>query len=205
MKVTPFQPTAYEMPTPKTVVSRSSMFSLPASAPDRVDFRSSRIAPRPLFGNSDSQSAGATSAPGFAPRNIGDSARNTVIITRQMVQTYANLVNDLNPIHVDEDTGKASIFGRNIAHGMLVGGLFGPIVVNQLIGPGAVYLKQTLEFKAPVPVDETVTAEVTVQNVKRKPDKDIYTLQTQVLLPSGKPAIIGEAVILKPADSPLSA
>lgn len=129
-------------------------------------------------------------------REAGDAASNTVTISEQMVKLYAALTGDENPIHVDKETGRKSIFGVNIAHGMLVGSLFGPIIVNQLIGPGVLYRKQTLEFEAPVPIGEAVTAVVTVREVKHKPDKDVYILQTDCFLPSGQRAITGEAVII---------
>jgi acyl dehydratase len=129
-------------------------------------------------------------------REAGDLASHTVVISEQMVKLYAALTGDENPIHIDKESGRKSIFGVNIAHGMLVGSLFGPIIVNQLIGPGVLYRKQTLEFEAPVPIGEEVTATVTVREVKSKPDKDIYILQTDCFLPSGQRAITGEAVII---------
>jgi 3-hydroxybutyryl-CoA dehydratase len=133
-------------------------------------------------------------------REVGDKATNTVIITEQMVKIYAALMQDENPIHIDKDTGQQSIFGVNIAHGMLVGSLFGPIIVNQLIGPGVLYRKQTLEFDAPVPIGEEVTAVVTVTEAKHKPDKDVYVLQTECFLQDGKRVITGEAVIIVLAE-----
>lgn len=134
--------------------------------------------------------------PSMRSREAGESVRQTVQITEEMVHRYADLVDDHNPIHIDPESGRKSIFGVNIAHGMLVGSLFGPLLVNELLGPGILYRKQTLEFEAPVPVGEAVTAVITVQEVKRKPDKDIYILQTECFLPDGKRAINGEAVII---------
>ncbi len=129
-------------------------------------------------------------------REVGDKASHKTVITEQMVKLYAALTGDENPIHVDKATGKQSIFGVNIAHGMLVGSLFGPIVVNQLIGPGVLYRKQTLEFDAPVPIGEEVTAVVTVKEVKNKPDKDIYVLETECFREDGTRVITGEAVLI---------
>ncbi len=129
-------------------------------------------------------------------RKVDDAAEHTVIITERMVKVYAALTGDENPIHVDKETGRKSIFGANIAHGMLVGSLFGPVIVNKLIGPGAIYRKQSLEFEAPVPIGETVKAVVTVREAKHKPDKDVYVLQTECFLESGTRVINGEAVIL---------
>lgn len=132
----------------------------------------------------------------YVSLDIGTSAEETVQISESMVHIYADLMNDHNPIHVDKETGRKSIFGTNIAHGMLVGGLFGPIIVNQLIGPGAIYRKQSLEFEAPVPIGEDVRAVVTVDNLVQKPNKDFYTLRTECFLADGKRVIAGEAVIV---------
>jgi 3-hydroxybutyryl-CoA dehydratase len=129
-------------------------------------------------------------------RDAGDSARHTTQITDQMVKIYAALVQDENPIHVDPETGRRSIFGANIAHGMLVGSLFGPVVVNQLIGPGCIYRKQILEFEAPVPIGEEVTAVVTILDAKHKADKDVYVLLTECFRGDGTRVITGEAVII---------
>lgn len=129
-------------------------------------------------------------------RKVGDAAEHTVVITERMVKIYAALTGDENPIHVDPETGRKSVFGSNIAHGMLVGSLFGPVIVNQLIGPGAIYRKQSLEFEAPVPIGESVRAVVTVREAKHKPDKDVYVLQTECFLEDNTRVINGEAVIL---------
>ncbi|MBY0404562.1 MAG: MaoC family dehydratase [Cyanobacteria bacterium] len=129
-------------------------------------------------------------------REVGESASHTTVITDQMVKIYAALVKDENPIHVDPETGKRSIFGANIAHGMLIGSLFGPVIVNQLIGPGCIYRKQVLEFDAPVPIGEEVTATVSVIEAKHKPDKDVYVLQTECFRSDGQRVINGEAIII---------
>ena len=129
----------------------------------------------------------------------GDTAQMSLPITEHMVQIYAALTGDTNPIHTDPETGRKSVFGTNIAHGMLVGSFFGPVIVNELIGPGAIYRKQTLEFEAPVPIGEEITAVVSVKEVKAKEDKTVYILQTECFLssnPSGTRVISGEAVIV---------
>ncbi len=129
-------------------------------------------------------------------RETGDVASNTVIITERMVKIYGALTGDENPIHMDKETGRKSIFGSNIAHGMLVGSLFGPVIVNKLIGPGAIYRKQTLEFEAPVPIGEAVKATITVIEAKHKEDKSVYILKTECFLGDDTRVITGEAIII---------
>lgn len=148
-------------------------------------------------GNLPHQSLRAFSPPEkLASLQVGDTASETVTFTEDMVKQYAALVNDENPIHVDPEVGRQSVFGTNIVHGMLVGSLFGPLIVNQLIGPGAIYRKQTLSFEAPVPVGATVTAKLTVKDVLPKADKEVYVLQTECFLQDGTRVIDGEAVII---------
>ncbi len=133
-------------------------------------------------------------------RETGDVASHTVVITERMVKIYGALTGDENPIHIDKEAGRKSIFGSNIAHGMLVGSLFGPVIVNKLIGPGAIYLKQSLEFDAPVPIGEAVKATLTVKEAKHKEHKSVYVLQTECFLDDGTRVINGEAVIIVPAS-----
>lgn len=133
-------------------------------------------------------------------REAGDEASHHTVITEKMVKAYASLVQDENPIHLDKATGQRSIFGANIAHGMLVGSLFGPVIVNQLLGPGCLYRKQILEFEAPVPVGDTVKAVVSVLEAKHKPDKSIYILKTECFRADGVRVITGEAVMIAYAE-----
>jgi 3-hydroxybutyryl-CoA dehydratase len=72
------------------------------------------------------------------------------------VKTFADLSWDHNPIHLDQEYAKTTRFKRCIAHGMLVSTMFGTIMATQV--PGAVYVNQTLAFKAPVFVGDAVTA-----------------------------------------------
>ncbi len=72
------------------------------------------------------------------------------------VKAFADLSWDDNPIHLDEAYAATTRFKRCIAHGMLASTMFGTIMATQV--PGAVYLNQSLAFKAPVFVGDTVTA-----------------------------------------------
>ena len=126
--------------------------------------------------------------------HIGDQATLTRTITDEMVVTYADLVGDHNPVHLDEAFAATTRFGRRIAHGMLVAGLISTVLASDLPGPGTVYLSQTLQFKAPVYLGDTIT--VTVEVVKAREDKPIVTLATVCANQDGKTVIEGEAVAL---------
>ena len=124
----------------------------------------------------------------------GDQATLTRTITDEMVVAYADLIGDHNPVHLDEAFAATTRFGRRIAHGMLVAGLISTVIATDLPGPGSVYLSQTLQFKAPVYLGDTIT--VTVKAIKVRQDKPIVTLATTCTNQDGKTVIEGEAVVL---------
>jgi len=125
---------------------------------------------------------------------VGAKATLTRTVTDEMVVAFADLVGDHNPVHLDEAFAATTRFGRRIAHGMLVAGLISTVLASDLPGPGTVYLSQTLQFKAPVYLGDTIT--VTVEVVKARGDKPIITLATVCTNQDGKPVIEGEAVVL---------
>ena len=100
---------------------------------------------------------------------------------------------DTNPVHLNEEFAKTTMFGGRIAHGMLSAGFISAVLANKLPGPGTIYLGQTLKFKAPVRPGDTVTATVTVKEVDVA--KKRCVLQT-VCTVAGKPVIEGEATTM---------
>jgi phosphate acetyltransferase len=125
---------------------------------------------------------------------VGDTSSLTRTITQDDVQSFGTLVGDLNPIHVDDEFGKKTRFGRCIAHGMWGASLISTILGTRLPGPGTIYLSQTLSFQAPIYPGDTVTARVTVLKVRE--DKRIVTLDTVCEDQAGKLLLKGEAVVL---------
>ncbi len=125
---------------------------------------------------------------------IGDTFSATKQITDAEIRTFAELVNDYNPIHLDEEFAKTTRFGKRIAHGMLSAGLISGVLGYQLSERKVLYLSQTLKFTAPVFLDDTVTATATVTGVRE--DKPIVTLETVCTNQNGDTLVKGEAVIM---------
>jgi 3-hydroxybutyryl-CoA dehydratase len=130
-------------------------------------------------------------APDF---EIGQRASLSKTIAAADVDTFAQLIGDFNPIHVDEEYARRSRFGGRIAHGMFTGGLISAVLGNELPGPGAIYLSQQLQFMAPVYIDDTITAVVEV--TAWRPDKGIITLQTDCFKQDETQVATGEAILL---------
>jgi 3-hydroxybutyryl-CoA dehydratase len=125
----------------------------------------------------------------------GDDASLSVTITEAHIVLYAGITGDVNPVHVDAEHAKESMFGERIAHGMLVGGLISAVLGTKLPGPNSIYLGQDLRFTAPVKIGDTVTVVVTV--TEKRDDKRIIKLSTTVSNQRGEVVIDGSAVIKK--------
>ena len=126
--------------------------------------------------------------------SIGQKASFTKTVTESDVSTFAGLIGDFNPIHVDAEYARKSRFGQRVAHGMFTGGLISAVLGNKLPGPGAIYLSQQIEFLAPVFIGDTVTAVVEISSWK--PDKRIMTLKTDCYTQDDKQVVTGRAVLL---------
>ena len=124
---------------------------------------------------------------------VGDKATLSKMFTEEEVFQFAEISTDKNPLHLDKDFCKSSIFGQRIVHGMLVASLFSGLIGMKLPGVGSIYLGQNLNFKAPVPIGERVTA--TVEIIKIREDKPIVTLRTVCIDQEGTVVIEGEAVV----------
>jgi 3-hydroxybutyryl-CoA dehydratase len=125
---------------------------------------------------------------------IGDTFSNTKQITDKEIRIFADLVNDYNPIHLDDEYAAATRFGKRIAHGMLTAGLISGVLGYQLSERKVLYLSQTLKFTAPVFVDDTITATAIVKNIRD--DKPIVKMDTICTNQNGEIVLKGESMIM---------
>lgn len=125
---------------------------------------------------------------------IGRTASFAKTITEHDIYAYAGLTGDFNPVHVNEEEAKKSVFGHRIAHGMLTGGLISTVLGNKLPGEGTIYLEQNLKFTAPVYIGDTCTACVKVAEILNR-EKGIYKLETEVVKQDGQVVSEGYAVV----------
>lgn len=116
-------------------------------------------------------------------------------ITEADVVNYAGLSLDINPIHLNNEYAKNSIFKERIAHGMLTSGLISAVLGTKLPGEGSIYLSQTLKFVAPVKIGDTVTAKAEIIDINS--EKRIITLKTTCVNQDKNIVVDGEAKILK--------
>lgn len=127
---------------------------------------------------------------------IGIRASRTKTITDSDIRAFAEASGDTNPVHLDDAYAATTQFGRRIAHGMLTASLISAILGNDLPGPGTIYLGQEVKFKAPVFLDDTITA--TIELIKYREDRRIATFRTTCENQDGTLVLDGEAVVITP-------
>ena len=125
---------------------------------------------------------------------VGASASSKHVVTAADVEAFALLTGDSNPIHLDDEYAAGTRFGRRIAHGMLGAGYVSALLGTRLPGPGSIYLNQTLRFTAPVFVGDSITATVTIEEIRS--DKPIVTVRTECANQEGVLVLTGEATLL---------
>lgn len=116
-----------------------------------------------------------------------------IVITKELIAAFAELTGDYNPIHLEESAAALTVFGRPIAHGILLVSFFSKIIAQQYPGPGSIYLTQNIDFKAPCYVGDEI--EVTVKLNQQV--GAIYLLDTFISDSSKKVLVNGVAKILK--------
>ena len=127
---------------------------------------------------------------------VGDVAEFAKTVSETDIYLYAGITGDFNPAHVNEEYAKNTFFKTRIAHGMLTAGLISAIIANQLPGPGTIYLKQELNFLAPVRIGETITGRVEV--IEINVEKNRVRLKTTCSNQDGVIVISGEGLVSPP-------
>jgi 3-hydroxybutyryl-CoA dehydratase len=127
---------------------------------------------------------------------IGMSRHLRKTVTDRDIALFAEVSTDHNPVHLDDDYARDTIFQGRIAHGMLTAGLISAVIGEQLPGHGSVYLGQSLRFLAPVRPGDSVLAEVVVTAVDHSRRR--VTLETRCAV--GDTVVLkGEALVLAPS------
>ena len=138
----------------------------------------------------------------FEDLAIGQKASFGKTITEADIVLFAAVTGDTNPMHLNEEYARGSFFGERIAHGMLAAGLITKVMGTQLPGPGTIYMSQSLRFRKPVRIGETVTATVEITSLNA--EKHRVTLST-VCRVKGEPVLEGEAMVTVPSRAALAA
>jgi 3-hydroxybutyryl-CoA dehydratase len=127
---------------------------------------------------------------------IGMTRSLSKTVSDRMIELFAEVSSDRNPVHLDDAYAQDTIFEGRIAHGMLTAGLISAVIGEQLPGHGTVYLSQTLKFLAPVRPGDRVTASVSVAAIDHSRRRVTLDCACRV---GDRVVLKGEALVLAPS------
>lgn len=130
--------------------------------------------------------------------HIGQQAEYRKTVTAQDILLFAVVSGDANPVHLDEEFAKSTVFKERIAHGMLTGSLVSAALAMRLPGPGSIYVSQSLRFRRPVRIDDTLTVQLTVS--EKRDDKKLVTLDCKIVNQNGDAVASGTAEVIAPTE-----
>lgn len=125
---------------------------------------------------------------------LGQKKQFKVVVAESMLNKFAELSGDYNPLHMDEDYAKTTSFKRRVCHGSLLASFFSQLIGMHIPGKNALYLSQSIKFISPCFIGDEVTVEGTVSD--KSESTRIITLQTTIVNSSGNHLIEGEAKVL---------
>ncbi|MEE8309061.1 MAG: MaoC family dehydratase [Hyphomicrobium sp.] len=132
----------------------------------------------------------------FEDLSVGQEASLSNTVSEANIVAFAEISGDRNPVHLDADYAATTMFKERIAHGMLSAAYISAVFGMKLPGPGAIYMSQTLKFKAPIKIGDTVVT--TVKVAELMPEKRRARFEC-VCTVNDKPVVEGEAMMMVPA------
>ncbi|MGV8995334.1 MAG: MaoC family dehydratase [Parvibaculaceae bacterium] len=130
--------------------------------------------------------------------SLGMEATFAKVISDADITSFSVVSGDTNPVHLDDAYAAKTRFGGRIAHGMLSASLISAVIGTRLPGPGAIYMSQSLRFRAPVKPGDTVTARVVVSAMDERRRRVTLTCEAHV----GDTLVIdGEALVMVPSKA----
>ena len=137
----------------------------------------------------------------FDQFNLGDTfASQARTVTEADVVNFAGLSGDFNPLHTDEEFGRATPFGGRIAHGMLVAAMATGMAnwTGVFEGTTIALMEQVIQYRGAVKFGDTVHLELRVAEKKEtsKPDRGVVVFETQVCNQDDKAVIEGKWTLM---------
>ncbi len=124
------------------------------------------------------------------------SVERTVL--EEDILLFAKLSGDVNPIHLDDAYAGTTQFGERIAHGMLTAAFISAAFAKHLPGPGSIYRNQSLRFRAPVKIGDTLT--ITIEVIDKRDRNHMVTMSTIVTNQRGETIVTGEGSAIVPNE-----
>lgn len=130
--------------------------------------------------------------------SIGQTAEYSRTLSEDDITLFAHVSGDVNPVHLDENFASNTPFKKRIAHGAYTGSVVSAALALKLPGPGTIYLGQSLSFRKPVYIGDTLTVHLTVTD--KKDDKKFVSIDCKVVNQSGSTVAKGTAEVMAPTE-----
>lgn len=129
---------------------------------------------------------------------VGQAATYSKTLTERDVILFAACSGDVNPVHLDKEYAATTSFGEPIGHGMWTGALVSAAIATCLPGPGSIYRSQSLNFKHPVKIGDSVTITLVISEIKER--VKLVTIECEAHNQDGKLIAKGIAEVIAPAE-----
>ena len=129
----------------------------------------------------------------FESINVGDTRELAHAITEKDIEQFSQLTGDLNPLHLDEDFARKTLFRRPVVYGMLTASFISTVIGMAIPGPGALWLSQTLKFSRQAYEGDVIRVVVKVKQ-KSKATR-ILVLETIIYNQRHEELVTGEAQV----------
>jgi 3-hydroxybutyryl-CoA dehydratase len=124
--------------------------------------------------------------------SVGQKAELSKTISETDVYLFSGISGDFNPIHLNAEYAKNTMFKERIVQGVLSLGLISSVIANKLPGPGSILLSQEIKYVAPVKINDTIKATVEIIEIS---EKEKITLKTQCVNQNNNLVIDGYAKV----------
>lgn len=108
--------------------------------------------------------------------HIGDQVSMKKLVTGELVNQFAEISGDRNPVHLSEEYAKKTIFGARIAHGLFCLGMVSNLIGTQLPGEGSILVKENIKYKRPVFLNDEIETTVTITGFIKEKNKVLMSI-----------------------------
>lgn len=133
-----------------------------------------------------------------ATLQVGDTGSFSKTISERDVFEFADATGDFNPLHIDEEYARRTVFGHRIAHGILTAGIISTVLGGEIPGLGTIFVELHIKFLKPVYFGDTVTATGTVTEIiNPKRVRLMVSCRNQ----HGEDVALGNAIVIPPKET----
>lgn len=125
---------------------------------------------------------------------IGQKEKFEVVVTESLVNAFADISGDYNPLHMDENYANSTNFKHRVCHGMLLASFFSRLIGMYLPGKNALYFSQSVKFVSPCFIDDKILVEGVI--LEKSNASRIITLKTTITNDSGQCLVDGQAKVI---------